>query len=240
DIDDFPYDHDIAYGLYDNISLCDDALHAEEVDPKELPSKIEPYKKMIMMMMMRRRRRKRKKKKKKKKKLKLGMNEVWLTEVDQLEDAKVHASFRGITFLLLLRLLPPVAHALLMGIALLLLRLLLSEIYILHTFYSFTLCSGALPSSSYYGSFHQRFTLYTGHHPPPPTMAPSIKVHTPLRGTALPLLLRLLPSEFTYRFATAKQEEDAKIAWDKVAGRRFSDYLTKKKELAKRAVDGGG
>ncbi|MQL75508.1 hypothetical protein Taro_007875, partial [Colocasia esculenta] len=42
----------------------------------------------------------------------------------------------------------------------------------------------------------------------------------------------------TYRFAIAKQEEDARIAWEKVAGRRFSDYLTKKKELAKRAVGG--
>ncbi|MQL91149.1 hypothetical protein Taro_023753 [Colocasia esculenta] len=42
----------------------------------------------------------------------------------------------------------------------------------------------------------------------------------------------------TYRFATAKQEEDARIAWKKVAGRRFSDYLSKKEELAKRAVGG--
>ncbi|MQL76712.1 hypothetical protein Taro_009106 [Colocasia esculenta] len=46
------------------------------------------------------------------------------------------------------------------------------------------------------------------------------------------------PRDCTYRFATAKQEEDARIAWENVAGRCFSDYLTKKKELAKRAVGG--
>ncbi|MQL92206.1 hypothetical protein Taro_024830 [Colocasia esculenta] len=42
----------------------------------------------------------------------------------------------------------------------------------------------------------------------------------------------------TYRFATVNQEEDVRIAWEKVAGRCFYDYLTKKKELAKRAVGG--
>ncbi|MQL87768.1 hypothetical protein Taro_020316 [Colocasia esculenta] len=73
---------------------------------------------------------------------------VWVAEVGQLEDAEVHALLRGIALLLLLRLLPLEVHALLRGIALLLLLQF-------------------LPS----------------------------KVHTLLRGTTLPLLPRILPSE---------------------------------------------
>ncbi|MQL95282.1 hypothetical protein Taro_027948 [Colocasia esculenta] len=57
---------------------------------------------------------------------------VCLADVDQLEDAEVHASFRGIAFLLLLRLLPPIVHTLLWGITLFLLpQLLPSEVHTL-------------------------------------------------------------------------------------------------------------
>ncbi|MQL87309.1 hypothetical protein Taro_019832, partial [Colocasia esculenta] len=57
----------------------------------------------------------------------------------------------------------------------------------------------------------------TGHHPPPPTTAPSIRdlyftqiifVHTPVRGTALPFLLRLLPSEVVREQASSDADGD--------------------------------
>ncbi|MQL77381.1 hypothetical protein Taro_009773 [Colocasia esculenta] len=65
----------------------------------------------------------------------------------------VHTPLRGTALPLLLRLLPSEVHTPLRGTALpLLLRLLPLDVHILH---KFTLHSGALPSPSYYNSFHQ-------------------------------------------------------------------------------------
>ncbi|MQM04301.1 hypothetical protein Taro_037103 [Colocasia esculenta] len=134
DIDDLPYDHDIAYGLYDNISLCDDALQEEEVDPKELPQQARTMQEDDYDDDDEEEEEKEEEEEEEEEIETEASDEL---EVDQLEDAEVHASFMGIAFLLLLRLLPPVVHASFRGIAfLLLLRLLPSEIYILHKFYS--------------------------------------------------------------------------------------------------------
>ncbi|MQL91150.1 hypothetical protein Taro_023752 [Colocasia esculenta] len=112
---------------------------------------------------------------------------VCLAEVDQLEDAEVHASFRGIAFLLLLQFLPPV-HTLLRGIALFLLPQLLPSIVGLQYAEEKMGCGVKMESEGVY-------TLLRGTTLPLlPRLLPS-KVHTPLRGTALSLLLRLLPSE---------------------------------------------
>ncbi|MQM07006.1 hypothetical protein Taro_039842, partial [Colocasia esculenta] len=136
---------------------------------------------------------------------------VWLAEADQLEDAEVHTLHRGIAFLLL-QLLLPVVHTLLRGTTLPLLPQL-------------------LPSEFKPPEVTRWITKSLLHHLPGPVAQ--------WRDYPRDVLDSLFQSFLsTYRFATAKQEEDARIAWEKVAGRRFSDNLTKKKELAKRAVGG--
>ncbi|MQL96738.1 hypothetical protein Taro_029418 [Colocasia esculenta] len=44
------------------------------------------------------------------------------------------------------------------------------------------------------------------------------------------------PREASYRFATEREVADARIAWDKIAANRFTDYLNKHKATAKKTT----
>ncbi|MQM01371.1 hypothetical protein Taro_034126 [Colocasia esculenta] len=44
------------------------------------------------------------------------------------------------------------------------------------------------------------------------------------------------PREASYRFATEREVADARIAWDKIAANRFTDYLNKHKAAAKKTT----
>ncbi|MQM02372.1 hypothetical protein Taro_035139 [Colocasia esculenta] len=43
-----------------------------------------------------------------------------------------------------------------------------------------------------------------------------------------------LPKGASYHFATKREVADARIAWDKIAANRFTDYLNKHKAAAKK------
>ncbi|MQL71215.1 hypothetical protein Taro_003532 [Colocasia esculenta] len=48
--------------------------------------------------------------------------------------------------------------------------------------------------------------------------------------------MKFEPQDASYRFATKREVADARIAWDKIAANRFTDYLNKHKAAAKKTT----